>query len=37
MNIQAEAKFTAATERLALAPDDLAVLKQFAEAARGFD
>lgn len=37
MNTQAEARFKAAKERLAMSPDDLATLKQFAEAARGFD
>lgn len=37
MNTQAEAKFRAAQQKLAAKPDDLATLKEFAEAARGFD
>lgn len=37
MNPQAESRFRAAREKLAAAPDDLASLRQFAEAARGFD
>jgi hypothetical protein len=37
MNTQAEAKYRAAQQKLAAKPDDLATLKEFAEAARGFD
>ena len=37
MSAQAEGKFRAARERLGGAPDDLAALRAFAEAARGFD
>ena len=37
MSAQAEGKYRAAKERLASAPDDLASLRAFAEASRGFD
>jgi hypothetical protein len=37
MNTQAEGKFRAAQMKLGAKPDDLATLKEFAEAARGFD
>jgi len=37
MSAQAEGKYRAAKERLASAPNDLAALREFAEASRGFD
>jgi hypothetical protein len=37
MNTQAEGKYRAAQQKLAAKPDDLATLKEFAEAARAFD